>query len=331
MDGINDSRAIPCTMRDRNKTRISNRAPRSLAAMLVFAAQLIPHTAVARPAALLPADDFAGNTGTGTGDRDRSDRGGTDALPYIECVPFARQVSGIQLYGDAHTWWDQADGHYARGHVPQAGAVMSFRPFHAMTLGHVAMVSKVIDQRTVLLRHANWSPISGRRGTPELDVRAVDVSPANDWSEVRVWYAPIGDLGTTRWPVNGFIYKSGNSPRQRPLLIAANMTKTDNRQVRYDTPQMTLVSAQAAGESRIGNDFLDGIKPEAGTVIPRSVRPSSSASAPASLVHPARTYLLARATRPSAPVGARSDTTGSALRDDPIGRIIAARMGSTTD
>jgi hypothetical protein len=37
----------------------------------------------------------------------------------------------------------------------------------------------------------------------------VDVSAANDWSEVRVWYAPLGDLGTTVWPVEGFIYASG--------------------------------------------------------------------------------------------------------------------------
>jgi hypothetical protein len=66
----------------------------------------------------------------------------------------------------------------------------------------------VIDSRTVLLRHANWSPIDGRRGQIEDDVEAVDVSPDNDWSQVRVWYAPIQNLGTTAWPVAGFIYPS---------------------------------------------------------------------------------------------------------------------------
>jgi surface antigen len=126
--------------------------------------------------------------------------------PYLQCVPYARQVSGIQLYGDAWTWWDQADGQYARGHTPRVGAVMAFQRYGSMTLGHVAAVSRVIDSRTVLLRHANWSPIDGRRGQIEDDVRAVDVSPDNDWSEVRVWYAPIQDLGTTAWPVAGFIY-----------------------------------------------------------------------------------------------------------------------------
>ena len=132
-------------------------------------------------------------------------------LPYLQCVPYAREVSGIQIYGDAWTWWDQAEGRYARGHTPRVGAVMAFQPYGNMTLGHVAAISRVIDSRTVLLRHANWSPIDGRRGQVENDVRAVDVSPDNDWSQVRVWYAPIQNLGTTAWPVAGFIYPSSSA------------------------------------------------------------------------------------------------------------------------
>lgn len=126
--------------------------------------------------------------------------------PYLQCVPYARQVSGIQIYGDAHTWWDQAAGRYARGREPRVGAVLAFRSSGNMRLGHVAAVSRIVDSRTVLLRHANWSPINGRRGQIEDNVRAVDVSPENDWSQVRVWYAPIHGLGTTPWPTRGFIY-----------------------------------------------------------------------------------------------------------------------------
>jgi surface antigen len=138
--------------------------------------------------------------------------------PYLQCVPYAREVSGIQIYGDAWTWWDQAEGRYARGHSPRVGAVMAFQPYGSMTLGHVAAVSRVIDSRTVLLRHANWSPIDGRRGQIENDVEAVDVSPDNDWSQVRVWYAPIQDLGTTAWPVAGFIYPTKDT---RPTIRLA--------------------------------------------------------------------------------------------------------------
>lgn len=133
--------------------------------------------------------------------------GGADSLPpYLQCVPYARQVSGVQIYGDAHTWWNQARGRYARGLRPKVGAVMAFRPHGNSRLGHVAAVSRIIDARTVLIRHANWSPINGRRGQIEDNVRAIDVSAAGDWSEVRVWYAPLGALGGTHWPLHGFIY-----------------------------------------------------------------------------------------------------------------------------
>jgi len=124
----------------------------------------------------------------------------------LQCVPYARRVSGIAIYGDAHTWWDQATDRYERGFRPRVGAVMALPPHGKMQLGHVAAVSRIIDARTILLRHANWSPIDGARGQIENDVPAVDVSPNNDWSQVRVWFAPLQALGATHWPVQGFIY-----------------------------------------------------------------------------------------------------------------------------
>ncbi|MBW6532297.1 CHAP domain-containing protein [Sphingomonas citri] len=121
---------------------------------------------------------------------------------YLQCVPFAREVSGIEIRGNANTWWGQAAGRYERGHVPVEGAVMAFKATRGMPIGHVAMVSRVVSDREVLLTHANWS----RRGGIERDVRAIDVSPAGDWSAVRVWYAGNGDLGTSSYPLAGFIY-----------------------------------------------------------------------------------------------------------------------------
>lgn len=124
----------------------------------------------------------------------------------LQCVPYARALSGIEIRGDAHTWWGQAAGKYERGNQPRVGAVMAFIPYGKMRLGHVATVSKIIDARTVLISHSNWSTINGSRGHIEQNVRAVDTSPNNDWSRVRVWYSPLGELGTTEWPVHGFIY-----------------------------------------------------------------------------------------------------------------------------
>ena len=139
--------------------------------------------------------------------------GGAASLPLLlQCVPYARTVSGVQIYGDAWTWWQQAEGKYARGVQPKVGAVMAFKPYGKMQLGHVAAVSRLVDSRTVLLRHANWSLINGTRGQIEDNVKAIDVSPNNDWSKVRVWFAPLQGLGGTAWPVHGFIY--GKRPLQ---------------------------------------------------------------------------------------------------------------------
>lgn len=124
----------------------------------------------------------------------------------LQCVPYARHLSGIAIYGNAHTWWGQAAGRYHRGSRPRNGSVMVFRPHRGMRLGHVAYVREVIDSRVVLIDHSNWSRINGRRGQIENRVPVYDVSPNNDWSKVRVWYHSVQGLGRTHWPLHGFIY-----------------------------------------------------------------------------------------------------------------------------
>ncbi|PVM93279.1 CHAP domain-containing protein [Caulobacter endophyticus] len=139
---------------------------------------------------------------------------------YWQCVPFARLMSGIQIFGDARTWWGQATGKYDTGFVPKAGAVLCFKPTGRMNLGHVAFVSQVLTDRVIQVTHANWSVMNGSRGQIEKDVTVVDVSPEGDWSEVKVWYDPIRDLGTTVYPTHGFIYQN-----QQAVTIAAATSK----------------------------------------------------------------------------------------------------------
>lgn len=124
------------------------------------------------------------------------------ASRVLQCVTYARAVSGVDLRGNAHSWWDQAEGRYARGTAPRVGAVMAMPSFEGMRHGHVAMVSKIINEREVLIDHANWS----RPGMVERHVRVRDVSAKGDWSRVRVWHAGSRDLGVTSYPVSGFIY-----------------------------------------------------------------------------------------------------------------------------
>lgn len=136
------------------------------------------------------------------------------ARGYLQCVPFARAESGVAIHGNAKTWWAQAAGEYDRGQQPREGAVMAFAGTRSMPMGHVAVVEKIVGDREILISHANWSPIGGRRGQIERNVRVVDVSDQGDWSLVRVWYAPIGDLGLRANPVQGFIYP-GATPQDR--------------------------------------------------------------------------------------------------------------------
>jgi hypothetical protein len=122
----------------------------------------------------------------------------------ISCVPFARNDSGIDVAGNAWQWWDNAAGLYARGSVPEAGSVLTFRPNGRMRLGHVAVVSRVINRREVEVEHANWwGP--GMYGGVARNVPVVDVSEANDWTAVRVGLGEIGKFGSV-YPTYGFIY-----------------------------------------------------------------------------------------------------------------------------
>jgi surface antigen len=140
---------------------------------------------------------------------------------YWQCVTYARMLSGIQLFGDAWTWWRQAAGKYAKGPTPQSGAVLVFKPEGHLRLGHVAVVSQVLTDRVIQITHANWSPIDGGRGKVEENVTAVDVSPKGDWTQVKVWYDPSHDMGTRVYPTYGFIYKAPEAPDRIGEILAS--------------------------------------------------------------------------------------------------------------
>jgi surface antigen len=149
---------------------------------------------------------------------------GASADTYWQCVPFARLISGIQIFGDAWTWWQQAAGRYETGFTPRAGAVLCFKPTARMRLGHVAVVSQVLTDRVVQITHANWSPIEGSRGKVEKDVTVIDVSADGDWSQVKVWYDPNRDLGGSTYATHGFIYPDATAR----MLASSGVSKFQN-------------------------------------------------------------------------------------------------------
>lgn len=117
----------------------------------------------------------------------------------VWCVPFARNASGIQIRGDAGTWWGQADDNgYARARQPAVGAVMAFSAGSKLPMGHVAVVSEVLSEREIRVDHANWQP-----SQVSLGMYVRDVSDRNDWSAVRLESQPNA-LGSV-YPVDGFI------------------------------------------------------------------------------------------------------------------------------
>ncbi|MGH6717979.1 MAG: CHAP domain-containing protein [Alphaproteobacteria bacterium] len=117
----------------------------------------------------------------------------------LECVPYARARSGIALRGDAWTWWAGAEGRYARSSLPREGAVLVFRRTATLPRGHVAVVTAVGADGWVHVAHANWIP-----GRVTADVAVIDVSPARDWSRVRVFNAATGSFGRV-YETDGFI------------------------------------------------------------------------------------------------------------------------------
>lgn len=123
-------------------------------------------------------------------------------LPTSECVPFARSLSGIQIWGDAVTWWAQADGRYARSRTPAAGSVLVLKGYQDDQRGHVSVVKTVLSPRMIRVDHANWLS----SGEVTVDVPVIDVSAENDWSEVRVWHVPGMHWGGRIYEAEGFIH-----------------------------------------------------------------------------------------------------------------------------
>ena len=139
----------------------------------------------------------------------------------LECAPYARQASGIQLYGDAASWWDQAEGRYARSAQPVSGGVLVFRRSSRLPAGHVSVVAGVVSGREIRVSQANWV-----RHRITHDEPVVDVSPRGDWTQVRVWWEPSGTLGASTYATFGFIapaIPAGAAPQDD--LVASLQTR----------------------------------------------------------------------------------------------------------
>ena len=119
----------------------------------------------------------------------------------LECVPYARMRSGVALFGNAGTWWAKAEGRYTKSSMPLLGSVIVLTGYAGPGRGHVGVVSELVTEREIRLDHANWLG----DGAIYLHDPVADVSPDNNWSEVRVWNPRTRAWGTKTYLVEGFI------------------------------------------------------------------------------------------------------------------------------
>lgn len=129
-------------------------------------------------------------------------------LQPLQCVPYARDVSGIEIYGDAHTWWDKAQNNpqYARGKMPVKDSVLVLSKTGRLQYGHVAVVERIINKREIEVTHVNWGQDQWSRRRVYKGMLARDISRNNDWSQIQFWSPEAESFGRT-YQAKGFVYE----------------------------------------------------------------------------------------------------------------------------
>ncbi len=176
------------------------------------------------------------------------------ARHVLQCVAFARADSDVVLPGNAVNWWQNAKGVYARGTVPEVASVLNFRANPRMRLGHVAVVTRVVDSRTIQIDQSHWNANGISR-----NVTVVDVSSNNDWSAVRVAIGHHGTFGSI-YPTFGFIYpRADTSGRIITARSDAAIPQTDNAAPSDLRAHISEVAEASDGDGRAGLDLTPGL------------------------------------------------------------------------
>ena len=80
--------------------------------------------------------------------------------------------------------------------------------------------------REILVTQANWV-----RNRVTEDQPVVDVSPRNDWSMVRVWWPPSGQMGVADYPAHGFLLATRPKSRDELAQILIKHTSVKDPEV----------------------------------------------------------------------------------------------------
>jgi surface antigen len=149
-----------------------------------------------------------------------------------QCVPYARARSGINIFGDAYTWWNTAEGQYARGNLPMLGSVLVLSKTKRLRRGHVGVVTAIVSEREIRLDHANWQP-----DAIITNMAVMDVSPANDWTQLRFWNKDTRKWGAV-YPASGFVYNLADKgmPSGTATTVISSGSNATNGTPQQSTP-----------------------------------------------------------------------------------------------
>jgi hypothetical protein len=167
----------------------------------------------------------------------------------ISCVPYARMVTGMAITGNGWQWWGHAAGSYSRGQRPEPGSVLAFRSASYMPYGHVAVVSRMVGARHLLIDHANWAGPGMRKGQVMRDVSVVDVSEANDWTAVRVQSGHNPGAFGKVYATYGFIYNRPDTSR----LLTAEPARRSGQQGLVEVAEMPAGRPEGFGAAQARN------------------------------------------------------------------------------
>ena len=134
-----------------------------------------------------------------------SNASGHYSSDIVQCAIYARDVTGVRLYGDADSWWRGSSNLYNRGQKPRNGAILVLKKTSRMHGGHVAVVNEVLGPHMINVTHSNWGADSKSRHIIYDAMRVKDVSANGDWTSVRFWNYEQNVFGFP-YAAYGFIY-----------------------------------------------------------------------------------------------------------------------------
>jgi hypothetical protein len=232
------------------------------------------------------------------------------------CVRYARSLTGFQIQGDAWSWWQGSVGRYAHASRPGMGSVLVFKRTGRLGYGHVAVVSGLVDRRTIRVDHSWEGSDALHRG-----MKVVDTSLRNDWSSVRVWHEASNTLGIHTYPTYGFILPRGsNRPAaDEPELIQAVYQPDQGVEPAADLAAAPMGAPRTRTLRRV-EDVVSGFRP----LHKPALRTADLALVPAVARTPAET-------RTETVVRGEGDVSAVAPRRKPQGQILRVAAAEAQD